>query len=225
MAEPDVRRVAARAPRAMTGRTIAAGIALYPAFLPDADALFDALRVELDLRQEYLSFGARRVAMPRLTAWYGDPGARYTYSRLVNEPQPWTTTLAGLRARLVDAFGAPLNSCLANLYEDERSSMGWHADNERELDGLIVSVSFGATRTFLLREGRRGAPAAIALAHGSVLTMTVESQHRYSHAVPKEPAAGPRLNLTFRHVMTERRSGAARTYAGRNTRTGATRGT
>jgi alkylated DNA repair dioxygenase AlkB len=186
--------------RAESGNPVVAGIALYEAFLPDANALFDALRAELDVRQEYLTFGARRVAMPRLTAWYGDPGARYTYSRLVNEPQPWTPTLAALRARLVDAFGAPLNSCLANLYEDGRSSMGWHADNERELDGLIVSVSLGATRTFLLREGRRGTPTRIPLAHGSVLTMTVESQHRYTHAVPKETCAEPRLNLTFRHV-------------------------
>jgi alkylated DNA repair dioxygenase AlkB len=144
--------------------------------------------------------------MPRLTAWYGEPNARYTYSGLVNEPRPWTPALRMLRDRLDDAFAVALNSCLVNVYRDGSKSMGWHADDERELSGLIVSVSLGATRTLQLREGRRGRSIAeVPLAHGSVLTMTIESQRRFQHAVPKERADGPRMNLTFRTVATDER--------------------
>ncbi len=176
------------------------GITLYSAAVPDAGKLFDALRGELDLRQEYLQFFGRDVAMPRLTGWYGDPGATYTYSRLRNEPAAWTPALGQLRDGLRDALGVDLNSCLANWYRDGNDSMGWHADREPELRDAIVSVTLGAERTFQLREGRKGTPVSVVLPHGSVLVMTVASQHRYVHRVPKERGAGERLNLTFRRV-------------------------
>jgi alkylated DNA repair dioxygenase AlkB len=139
--------------------------------------------------------------MPRLTAWYGDAGATYTYSGLRNEPAPWTSTLRRLRDDLNEALSLKLNSCLANWYRDGEDSMGWHADDERELRDAIVSVSFGATRSFQLREGRKGAPITLPLEHGSVLVMTVSSQRRHSHRVPKERNARERLNLTFRRVV------------------------
>jgi alkylated DNA repair dioxygenase AlkB len=176
------------------------GILHYPAYLPDADAALPALRAEVRVAQEHLTFDGKTVPMPRLTGWYGDPGATYRYSGLTNAPRTWTPTMASLRQRLVAAFGAPLNSCLVNVYRDGSRSIGWHADNEPELRGLIVSVSLGATRTFLLREGRNGTPLRVPLAHGDVVTMTVESQRRFQHSVPKEPASGPRMNLTYREI-------------------------
>ncbi len=180
--------------------TILPGITLYDRALSDADTLLTALDAELTPTQEYLNFGRGPVPMPRLTAWHGDPGARYAYSGLKNEPAPWTPTLSALRARLDSRLGTSLNSCLVNVYADGRNSMGWHADDEPELRDRVVSVSLGATRSFQLREGRRGAPMAVALEHGSVLVMTIASQRHYQHAVPKEAATGRRINLTYRQV-------------------------
>ena len=179
---------------------IVPGIDLYPAFIADPDTLFAELESELELRQEYINLGRGPVAMPRLTGWYGDPGAVYRYSRLLNVPAPWTPALGALRQDLNERLAASLNSCLVNRYADGANSMGWHADDERELRDRIVSVSLGATRTFRLREGRRGATVALDLTAGSVLTMTVESQRHWQHAVPKSAATGARLNLTFRSV-------------------------
>jgi alkylated DNA repair dioxygenase AlkB len=184
----------------VTPIAIVPGVDLYPAFIADPETLLARLAGELDLRQEYINLGRGPVAMPRLTGWYGDPGAVYRYSRLVNVPAPWTLALGALRHELNERLGASLNSCLVNSYRDGASSMGWHSDDEPELRDRIVSVSLGATRTFRLREGRRGATLALDLAAGSVLTMTVESQRNWQHAVPKSANVGMRLNLTFRSV-------------------------
>ena len=45
------------------------------------------------------------------------------------------------------------NSCLVNLYENERDYVAFHADDE-EIFGdspTIASLSFGATRRFLMK--------------------------------------------------------------------------
>jgi alkylated DNA repair dioxygenase AlkB len=178
------------------------GMALYRKAIPEAGALFEALRRELNVRQEYLRFFGRDVAMPRLTGWYGDSGATYTYSRLRNEPAPWTPSFERLRDGLRSALSIDLNSCLANWYRDGNDSMGWHSDSEPELRDAIVSVTLGAERAFQLREGRKGRPMSVALPHGSVLVMTVASQQRFAHRVPKASGAGERLNLTFRKVLS-----------------------
>ena len=183
---------------------IVPGVDLYPAFVGDAESSFVALEAELELRQEYVNFGRGPVAMPRLTGWYGDPGAVYRYSGLVNTPAPWTPALAVLRADLNGRLAANLNSCLVNYYRNGENSMGWHADDERELRDRIVSVSLGASRTFRLRQGRRGKSIAVELEPGSVLTMTVESQRQWQHAIPKVAASAPRLNLTFRTIALAR---------------------
>jgi alkylated DNA repair dioxygenase AlkB len=176
------------------------GIELHPGFIERPDALFRMLSAELEPRQEYITFGWGTVAMPRLTRWYGDPDAVYRYSGIVNRPVPWTAALGSLRDDLNSRLGTSLNSCLVNLYSGGQDSMGWHADDEPELRDRIVSVSLGATRTFRLREGRRGPSFPVELAAGSALIMSVESQRRWQHAVPKSTSTGTRLNLTFRTV-------------------------
>ncbi len=145
----------------------------------------------------------RRIAIPRLTAWHGDPGAVYTYSGLRNEPRPWTPALAELRARLADRLGVRFTSVLLNWYRSGADGMSWHADDEPELgsEPTIASLSLGATRRFELKHRADGERIAVPLDHGSLLVMTGETQHCWLHRVPKQPRiAGGRINLTFRVV-------------------------
>jgi alkylated DNA repair dioxygenase AlkB len=167
-----------------------------------ADA-FAALTAEIAWSQDSMVMYGRRVAFPRLTAWYGDPGAAYTYSGVRNEPRAWTPLLTGLRDRVAAAVGARFNSVLLNRYRGGADGMGWHADDERELgpEPVIASLSLGAVRTFELRHRTDRERIALPLASGSLLVMSGATQRHWLHRVPKDArAAGARINLTFRLV-------------------------
>ena len=178
-----------------------------PNFLPaaKATALLTALTATVAWEQRTIRLFGQEFPQPRLTAWYGDPEARYTYSGLAWEPRPWLPALAALRASVEAATAGRYNSVLLNLYRDGRDSMGWHADDEPELGPTpaIASLSLGAVRRFRLRPraGLLHAPFGIDLPTGSLLLMRGPTQQHWQHALPKTARpVGPRLNLTFRWV-------------------------
>jgi alkylated DNA repair dioxygenase AlkB len=183
-----------------------AEVDLWPAAftVPEASACFGELRRGIDWQQERVLVFGKRHAVPRLVAWHGDPGARYTYSGTPHEPEPWTSTLLQVRRRVLALAGCDFNAVLLNLYRDGRDGMGWHADDEPELgpDPVIASVSLGAARRFSLRHRRRkGLRADLSLPNGSLLLMSGATQRNWVHAVPKTAATvGERINLTFRRV-------------------------
>ncbi len=174
----------------------------------DGALLMDSLLRHVSWTQPEISMFGRRLRSPRLAAWYGDPGAIYRYSGLVNQPLPWREELLALKGRLEERFAARFNSVLLNLYRDGSDSMGWHADDEPELgaEPCIVSVSLGGTRRFRLRHRFDPAvnPVFVDLVHGSVLIMRGRTQHNWKHALTRtRKPVGPRINLTFRHVRSQ----------------------
>lgn len=176
----------------------------------DPQSLLARLTAEIPWRQESIVLWGRRVLQPRLISWHGDPGARYRYSGLSLEPSPWTPGLAAIRERIESRLGTRFNSVLANLYRDQRDSMGLHSDDEPELGlrPLIASVSFGAERGFVFRPRRplEAAPVRLRLASGSLLVMGGDTQRCWRHALPKQTrACGPRVNLTFRRIVSDGR--------------------
>jgi alkylated DNA repair dioxygenase AlkB len=191
---------------------------LDEAWLPAGEAarLFLALVAETPWRQEEVIIAGRAVMQPRLTAWYGDAGAAYTYSGLTVHPLPWTATLAALRARVERDSGHAFNSVLLNHYRDGQDAMGMHADDEKELgkNPVIASVSLGGTRRFVMKYRKRGparslrptagkaapktversppgpddppADVELRLGSGSLLVMAGTTQHYWKHGVPRQ---------------------------------------
>jgi alkylated DNA repair dioxygenase AlkB len=187
-----------------------------PAGFAYRPGLFDAtaserhlagLIAELDWQEQRFSIFGRSMPMPRLIAMYGPVG--YRYSGVVHPPEPLTGRLEAIRSAVESATGLVFNSVLANLYRDGRDSVGWHRDSDYAHGGqpAIASLSFGAVRRFELRE-REGAPVAgIALEPGSLLLMDAAAVTRWSHRVPKTARpVGPRVNLTFRHMVAASRA-------------------
>jgi len=183
-----------------------ADVTFYPAFLSadESAVLLTALQQGIDWKQEAIKLYGKQIALPRLTAWYGDPGATYSYSGLTVHPLPWTETLLTIKARVESVAGVAFNSVLLNRYRDGRDSVSWHADDEPELgpNPVIASVSFGAARAFQFKHKTLPDQRhSLTLTDGSLLLMAGATQHHWLHQIPKVKAAlGERINLTFRLI-------------------------
>lgn len=174
---------------------------------PRSHALFAALLEETAWRQETITLWEQQRLQPRLSAWYGDPGSRYTYSGTTFHPQPWTPTLLQIKADIERLTGLEFNSVLLNLYRNEHDSVAWHSDHEREFgkDPIIASLSLGETRVFRFRHRTRKDLKRIdlPLTDGSLLLMAGATQRCWQHAIDKERRpCGPRINLTFRTILS-----------------------
>lgn len=171
---------------------------------PLADEWLSRLLVETPWQQPEVFLHGRAYPVPRLLAWYGDPGVGYGYSGLYHQPNAWTSLLTQIRQRVEDGVGQALNGVLINHYRDGADSMGWHSDEEAVLgqNPLIASLNLGGTRRFdLRRKGSQRIEHSLELSHGSLLVMRGATQHHWQHQVAKtRKAVAPRINLTFRLI-------------------------
>lgn len=150
----------------------------------------------------HLRLYGRTIPMPRKVAFYGP--VPYTYSGITHPASPFTPRLAAICARVSEATGRAFNTALLNLYRDGADSMSWHRDNDYAHGGQpdLASLSLGAERRFQWqRRGGRDRDS-LALASGSLLTLSGEALAQWWHAVPKTAKpTGARINVTFRHMV------------------------
>ena len=142
----------------------------------------------------------------RQVKWFGP--IDYKYGGISLSPSPIQTIeeIDALRIRLEQHIGASFNSCLVNLYKDEKSMVPKHSDDEDlfGLDPIIASVSLGCSRRFLLESKLKNSPCkhCFLLQAGDLLIMKGETQRKWLHSVPPERfKCTPRINLTFRNVV------------------------
>lgn len=184
-----------------------ADVAIWPALFSHEEsvAYLHKLMDGVDWSRERITLYGKTHELPRLTAWYGDPGKKYRYSGIAAVPKPWIPVLLKIRDRIEAAVPGPrFNSVLLNLYRSGSDCMGWHSDDEPELgtDPAIGSVSFGASRVFHFRHRQLpGEKRRLTLASGDYLLMRGATQRNWRHQVPRTARnVGPRVNLTFRWI-------------------------
>jgi alkylated DNA repair dioxygenase AlkB len=170
----------------------------------EADLTLSALRNELGWEQREIVIFGRRILQPRLIAWAGDLGYRYSGQTL--EPRAFTPTLRELLPRVSARSGTAFNHVLANRYRSGDDSMGLHADDEPELgpDPIVAIVSLGATRRLLIRPRRKQDRSRHdrELGHGALLVMGGTCQRHYVHGLPRQAGVeGERISLTFRRLL------------------------
>jgi alkylated DNA repair dioxygenase AlkB len=136
---------------------------------------------------------------PRLTAWFGPA---YAYSNIQWSATPMPIALQTLVDDLQTQCDFKFNAVLCNYYRDGHDAMGWHSDNEPEMNqACIASISLGATRTLKFKERKGIKQFQLELSHGDLLVME-HMQTNWLHAIPKRlKVSEPRLNLTFRHII------------------------
>ena len=183
-------------------------IRLFDCFIGAQEAchLFDRLHTSTPWRQDRITLYGRKIEIPRLQAWYGDPLCAYSYSGISLEPQPWSPLLLDVKQRIEQIVGTEFNSVLINLYRDGQDSNGWHADNEPELgtEPVIASLSLGAVRRFRLRNNAdKKQIINLDLPSGSLLLMAGKTQQCWQHCITKTTrVVEPRINLTFRNTFS-----------------------
>ena len=169
-----------------------------------ADSLFDSLLGSLTWESDQIQMFGKLLTTARKVAWVGDPECLYTYSGIQKTPQNWTNELLKIKAQLEQVTGSTYNSCLLNLYHTGAEGMGWHSDNEKELDSKtsIASISLGARRKFAFRHKQDKTTTSVFLEHGSLLIMHPPIQEHWHHSLLKtKTVIDPRINLTFRKIL------------------------
>lgn len=171
----------------------------------DATNYFDALLNTIDWKNDEIILFGKKIVTKRKVAWYGDSGIEYTYSNTTKKALSWTKELREIKSLIEEQIGSTFNSCLLNLYHSGEEGMGWHSDDEKELEknGTIASVSFGAERKFSFKHKKDQTTFSILLENGSLLVMKDEIQLFWQHKLaPTKMVKSARINLTFRSIVT-----------------------
>ena len=177
------------------------------AFTPtEANLYYAKLLEETVWRLDSIKAYGKKIALPRLQAWYGQKGADLCYSGITLTPLPVTKTLSKISERVFDLSGLRFNGVLVTLYRDGRDSVGWHSDNEAQFgpDPVIASISFGASRDFMLKHltNRTVKEICCTLTDGSLLVMGSGVQKHWKHRLPRRlRVTEGRINLTLRNVV------------------------
>lgn len=159
---------------------------------PDHAEIFDLLLAEAPWRQRERRMYDRTVLEPRMVTGWSGPTLAELPPRIEE-----------MRQAVSDRYRVEFDSVHVNLYRDGRDGVAWHGDINRKTmtDPLVVTVSLGEHRRFLLRPGTAGAPTrSFRPGGGDLLVMGGACQHDWQHTVPKEPrGAGARMSITMRH--------------------------
>ena len=146
-----------------------------------------------------------RTIFKRKVANYGVQ--EYRYGGIVHPATPYPdcpaldTVFARLQENLPESAGLINDdwNTMITLYEDGKAHIPPHSDNEE-----CITVSIGATRTVIFQNivGPLKEQQKFELPHGSVLSMTANSQCAWEHSIPPSltPTCGPRLSLTLRKL-------------------------
>ncbi|AUN97174.1 alpha-ketoglutarate-dependent dioxygenase AlkB [Bacteriovorax stolpii] len=170
-----------------------------------SDIKIDDVIEGIKWRNDSITLYGKTFPQPRLTAWYGDPGVKYSYSNIHMQALPWTPVLLKLKTQLENDLNVRFNSVLVNYYRDGNDHMSYHSDDEKELgpNPTIASLSFGETRSFQLKHkfDLEKKTVIIPITDGSLVVMKDELQHFWQHKISKtKKIIGPRVNLTFRMI-------------------------
>lgn len=162
-----------------------------PGWLGGSDVVFEALLSGLSWSRPEVHMYERLVEQPRSTAGFSI-GSRFDF--------PFVDAMA---VALGEHYQVRFGSVWCNLYCDGHDSVAWHGDRvlRDRSDGLVVIVSVGHRRRFLIKPAAGGPSHAFALGRGDLFVMGGDCQRAWRHCVPKvSPASlvGPRISITMR---------------------------
>lgn len=168
--------------------------------------LFPDLKVEEILDQ--ITFH-NSESYGRKTAYFGNVG--YSYGRVKHSPTPYldcpvfTLILAGMKDLIPD-FSFDDYTCLVTHYPDGKAQIPLHHDDEAQIieGSSIYTISVGSDR-FLTLQNQVGMlnETALEIKHGSVYSMSRESQGDWKHGMLPQDSSQPRISFGFRRLVPQ----------------------
>lgn len=141
----------------------------------------------------------------REVKYYGEKLYRYGRTTHSANPLPSTGYLSLILQKTREFFpNLSFNSVLVTKYNNGQCCIPMHSDNEREIasHSEIVTISLGATRDIRLEAIHGDFKATYSIPHGSVYSMSAESQRHYRHGVPRDnKCTKPRVSITLRKLQ------------------------
>lgn len=159
-----------------------------------ADALFEQVLKARTWGQRTRWIYEKKMLEPRLTSTWDLQSGAPLEPPLVEE----------MRQALSAHYGIKFDSAGFNLYRDGSDSVAWHRDRilKQVHNPIVVLVSLGAERRFLMRPYGGGKSHPFMLGHGDLLVTGGTAQRTWEHAVPKvAQAPGPRISIAFRYGL------------------------
>lgn len=206
-------RVTSRAAERMTDDVFAKYVSYFPGVIDGARPFADKMNTLFPASRSKSTFFGKVHEIPRdqVVVFFDQEEAgdakgtssplTYSYSRHDVPVVANFDELERIRQQVQSLTGVVYNFVLINRYKDGKDGVGWHADDERQIDQEkpIASVSFGGSRKFDLRLTKSPqVKTRFQLSHGDLAVMHPGCQTHCQHQVPKQANAQPRLNLTFR---------------------------
>lgn len=146
----------------------------------------------------------------RSIGFFAEPGVEgYKYSGQIAKSQKLTKNLKMLLKFINTEFKDNYNGILVNRYKNGEDYIGAHSDDERALaPSGVISLSYGATRTFRIRDKTtKDVVKDIKLKTGDLVIMSGDFQKEYTHEIPQEKRVkDERISFTFRRHLLEKDS-------------------
>ena len=172
----------------------------------ESNELLQSLIENLPWESMKIRMFGREVVIPRLQCWIGDDGCEYSYSGKHLHRQPWTSELLMIKDQILESTNLNFNSVLVNYYRDGQDSMGWHADDEKELgeNPTIAALSFGGERDLVFKNILSKETLAVPQLNGALIIIEGQTQQYWQHSIKKtKKFISPRINLTFRNIILQ----------------------
>lgn len=137
----------------------------------------------------------------RSVGFFSNASDGYYYSGQFAKSNLLTPHLDILLKKINKLFNIEFNGILINFYADGNDYIGAHSDNEYELSDIgVISVSYGAIRTFRIRNKiNKNIYTNIKLMPNELLHMGGRFQKEFTHEIPKERTVkSSRYSFTFR---------------------------
>lgn len=162
-----------------------------PNYVNNPNALLEELLNKIPWRHFDYEVNGTEVMSPRLMN---------IVSFKPNRDNSHLPLLLKIKERLEKATNVKFKYAVLNYYRNGKDHIGFHSDREVKNGQIVVSVSVGAIRRFVLKHKfRKDVKHIFMPANGDVLILNTEAiKTVYRHAIMKSVEKNPRINITFR---------------------------